>query len=325
MVGLRVACKVAMISGSCEPRLNRRRAMTILSVRHVTTYRYRQPVFFGEHRMMLRPRDSFDQKLLDARLAIAPEPTRLRWMLDVYGNCVTHAEFSGASDRLRFESNIWLDHTPTHGPDFQIEAYAKTYPFAYAPEEMPDLISVIAPQYADPDQTIHRWVRRFLRKGRPTDTGRLLMTLTQAFQESFAYERRPTQGTREPAVTLKLGRGSCRDLALLMIEAVRSLGLAARFVSGYIYVPHGDASKSVGGNSTHAWCQVYLPGAGWVEFDPTNAIVGNRDLIRVAVARDPRQAIPLSGTFWGAAEDCLGMDVDVGVTATDVAGRRTIG
>jgi len=287
--------------------------MTVLSVRHITTYRYRQPVSFGGHRMMLRPRDSFDQKLLESRLAITPEPTELRWMLDVFGNCVAIANFSERADELRFESSIWLDHTPSNSPDFQIEDYAKTYPFAYAPEEMPDLAPVISPHYPDPDQDVHRWVRRFLRKGHATDTGTLLMTLTHAVKECFTYERRSQHGTREPALTLKLGRGSCRDLTLLMIEAVRSLGLAARFVSGYLYVPSRDGPTHVGGGSTHAWAQVYLPGAGWVEFDPTNAIIGNRDLIRVAVARDPSQAIPLAGTFWGKADDCLGMTVEVRV------------
>jgi len=287
--------------------------MTVLSVRHITTYRYRQPVSFGGHRMMLRPRDSFDQKLLESRLAITPEPMELRWMLDVFGNCVAIANFSERADELRFESSIWLDHTPSNSPDFQIEDYAKTYPFAYAPEEMPDLAPVISPHYPDPDQDVHRWVRRFLRKGHATDTGTLLMTLTHAVKECFTYERRSQHGTREPALTLKLGRGSCRDLTLLMIEAVRSLGLAARFVSGYLYVPSRDGPTHVGGGSTHAWAQVYLPGAGWVEFDPTNAIIGNRDLIRVAVARDPSQAIPLSGTFWGKADDCLGMTVEVRV------------
>jgi len=287
--------------------------MTVLSVRHTTTYRYRQPVSFGEHRMMLRPRDSFDQKLLESRLSITPQPTDLRWMLDVFGNCVAIAQFGERADQLRFESSIWLDHTPSNTPDFQIEDYASTYPFAYAPEEMPDLAPVINPHYPDPDQEVHRWVRRFLRKGRPTDTGTLLMTLTHAVKESFTYERRPQQGTREPALTLKLGRGSCRDLTLLMIEAVRSLGFAARFVSGYLYVPSRDGPTHIGGGSTHAWAQVYLPGAGWVEFDPTNAIVGNRDLIRVAVARDPSQAIPLSGTYWGSADDCTGMTVEVRV------------
>jgi transglutaminase-like putative cysteine protease len=290
--------------------------MTLLSVRHVTTYRYRQAVTFGEHRMMFRPRDSYDQKLLEARLHITPEPSRVRWVHDAFGNCVTIAEFAGAeADEITFESNMWLDHSPSNAPDFQIEDQAKTYPFSYGSDEMPDLAPVMVRQYPDPDGTVERWVRRFLRTGQRNDTGMLLMTLTYAFKETFTYERRTEPGTRPPALTLKLGRGSCRDLALLMIDALRSLGFAARFVSGYLYVPKRDreGERYRGRGSTHAWCQVYLPGAGWVEFDPTNAIVGNRDLVRVAVARDPSQAIPLSGSYFGAANDFQEMVVDVKV------------
>jgi transglutaminase-like putative cysteine protease len=289
--------------------------MTILTVRHITTYRYRRPVAFGEHYMMFRPRDSYDQKLISARLDIAPKPKSLRWTHDVFGNCVTIADFDQVADTLRFESNIRLDHSPLNAPDLAIEDHARTYPFAYGPDEMPDLASVIARGYPDPQQDIRRWARRFLRKGQANDTGTLLMTLTCAIKESFVYERRVEQGTWDPVLTLRMGRGSCRDLALLMIEAVRALGFAARFVSGYLYVPSSDASGHRGGGSTHAWCQVYLPGAGWVEFDPTNGIVGNRDLIRVAVARDPRQAIPLYGSFTGAKSDDLGMSVEVRVKA----------
>ena len=296
--------------------------MTLLTVRHITTYRYREPVSFGEHRMMFRPRDSHDQKLLDARLDISPAPASVRWVHDVFGNCVTIVDFgSREAEEIRFESNIWLDHTPSNSPDFQIEDGARAYPFVYDAQETADLAPAIARQYPDPDGEVERWVRRFLRKGRPTDTGMLLMTLTYAFKESFSYERRSEPGTRPPALTLKLGRGSCRDLALLMIEALRALGLAARFVSGYLYVPARDGVRYRGGGSTHAWVQVYLPGAGWVEFDPTNAIVGNRDLIRVAVARDPAQAVPLSGSYFGDTEDFLDMTVEVRVRSAAAAGE----
>jgi transglutaminase-like putative cysteine protease len=296
--------------------------MTLLTVRHVTTYRYREPVSFGEHRMMFRPRDSHDQKLLEARLNISPAPASVRWVHDVFGNCVTIVDFgSREAEEIRFESNIWLDHTPSNSPDFQIEDGARAYPFVYDAQEMADLAPAIARQYPDPDGEVERWVRRFLRKGRPTDTGMLLMTLTYAFKESFSYERRSEPGTRPPALTLKLGRGSCRDLALLMIEALRALGLAARFVSGYLYVPARDGVRYRGGGSTHAWVQVYLPGAGWVEFDPTNAIVGNRDLIRVAVARDPAQAVPLSGSYFGDTDDFLDMTVEVRVRSAAAAGE----
>ena len=158
---------------------------------------------------------------------------------------------------------------------------------------------------------------QFLSPGESTPTGKLLMTMTRAISESFSYLRRVERGTQDPATTLRLRRGTCRDFALLMMEAARSLGLAARFVSGYLYVPSRDGKEYLGGGSTHAWCQVYLPGAGWVEFDPTNGIIGNRDLIRVAVARDPGQAIPLSGSYVGHPDDELGMTVEVNVKSDE--------
>jgi transglutaminase-like putative cysteine protease len=185
------------------------------------------------------------------------------------------------------------------------------------------LMASIARGYPDPNSEIDRWVGKFLRPGRPTPTGKLLMTLTYAIKEGFTYTRRAERGTQEPVATVRIGRGSCRDLALLMMESVRSLGLAARFVSGYLYVPSRDGPEYAGGGSTHAWCQVYLPGAGWVEFDPTNGIIGNRDLIRVAVARDPSQAVPLSGTYLGNSEDELGMKVEVNVECEADAGTST--
>ena len=288
--------------------------MTVLSVRHVTTYRYRKPVRFGEHRMLLRPRDSYDQRLLRSTLTISPRPAELRWIHDVFGNCVTIVAFDDAADMLRIESNITLDHTPFNAPDFRLDPEARSYPFVYSSAEMPDLSRAIERQFLDPNDEVGHWARQFVRSGRPTETGSMLMTMTHAIRDGFVYSRRSGNGTQAPLATLASKRGTCRDFAVLMMEAVRSLGLAARFVSGYIYVPDRDKGGGyLGGGSTHAWVQVYLPGSGWVEFDPTNAIVGSRDLIRVAVARDSRQASPLTGTFYGEAEDDLGMDVEVNV------------
>jgi transglutaminase-like putative cysteine protease len=296
--------------------------MPILTVHHATTYRYRRPVAFGEHRMMFRPRDSYDQRLIHSSLLVDPQPKNIRWIHDVFGNCVAFAEFDRKAARLHFESTISLEHYPSRLPDFQTEEYAKTYPFAYEADEMPDLQPAIERRYPDPNGEVDQWVRRFVRQGRATPTGKLLMTLTCAVRESFTYNRRIESGTQDPVTTLRQRRGTCRDFALLMMEAVRSLGLAARFVSGYLYVPPRAGASHRGGGSTHAWCQVYLPGAGWVEFDPTNGIIGNRDLVRVAVARDPHQAIPLSGTFWGEAADELGMDVSVEVTSDAPVAKR---
>ena len=258
----------------------------------------------------------------------SPEPSGVRWIHDVFGNCVTLVAIDRPARALRFESLIRLEHTPQVGPELEIEAAALSYPFAYADDEAADLAPTVAMQY--PDDTVRRWARRFVKSGRPTETGRLLMTLCFAIHEGFAYARRSERGTQPPAVTLALRRGTCRDFALLMIDGLRSLGLAARFVSGYVYAPDRDDRGVLGGGATHAWAQVYLPGAGWVEFDPTNGIVGNRDLVRVAVARTPEQATPLSGTYEGTAADFTGMTVEVRVTtepacAPEVASAAPIG
>ena len=287
--------------------------MTVLSVNHVTRYDYKTPVRFGDHRMMFRPRDSYDQRMIASDLVITPEPRRLRWMHDVFGNCVAIASFGAPAASLTFDSRIVLDHTPQNTPDFSIEDDARRYPFAYGSDEMPDLVRLIERQYLDPDHVLDHWVRRFVHHGRGTDTAKMLMTLTYAIKESFTYRRRHERGTQDPLTTLATGKGTCRDFAVLMMEAVRSLGLAARFVSGYLHVPSRSHEEHRGGGNTHAWCQVYLPGAGWVEFDPTNGIVGNRDLIRVAVARDPRQALPLHGTYFGDAAAFTSMEVSVDV------------
>jgi transglutaminase-like putative cysteine protease len=296
--------------------------MPILTVRHLTVYRYRQSVSFGAHRMMLRPREGHDQRLISESLQIKPVPSDLRWVHDVFGNSVAVARFSGRARELRFESIVQLEHHPSHALDFQLEEYAETYPFSYSADEIPDLARSIERHYHDPDRIVDSWARGFIRKDRPTRTMDLLEEITETISREFTYIARYDGQIQDPAKTIRLGTGTCRDFALLMLEAARSLGLAARFVSGYLYVPSRDGRTHVGGGSTHAWARVYLPGAGWIEFDPTNGILGNRYLIRVAVARDPRQAIPLSGTWFGFPADDLGMTVEVEVTSSESASSR---
>jgi transglutaminase-like putative cysteine protease len=223
--------------------------------------------------------------------------------------------FARRAKQLRFESTIRLNQSYTDIHDLDIEEYARAYPFVYGAEEMPDLVHFVEPQLIDPDCQVERWTRTFLRKDRPTDTREFLIDLTHGIKRTFKHVRRDEKGIQGPLQTLELGSGSCRDLAILMIEAVRSLGMAARFVSGYLHIPDDDGQGHVGGGNTHAWAQVYLPGPGWVDFDPSSGIVGNRDLIRVAVVRDPRQALPLHGTWTGFPSDYLGMKVEVAVTS----------
>ena len=291
--------------------------MPLLTVRHVTTYRYRHPVAFGEHRMMFRPRDSHDQRLIEHRLAIDPAPATLRWTQDVFGNSVTLARFTSRADTLRFESTLHIDHTECTELSTTIADHARIFPFAYDTDEMPDLLRSIERQMPDPGHVLDRWAQGFLSQQGPTRTVDMLAAMTKAIRHRFTYRARHTPGIQDPRTTMKLETGTCRDFALLMMEAVRALGLAARFVTGYLHVParsHPGESERQGGGNTHAWLQVYLPGGGWVDFDPTNGIVGSRGLVRVAVVRDPAMAIPLSGSWTGAPDDCLGMDVSVHVT-----------
>lgn len=287
----------------------------LLTVTHTTAYRYARPVTFNEHRLMFRPRDSHDLRLLNTGLTISP-PASVRWLHDVFGNSITIATFDAGADRLSFESVIEIDHYGTSDIEFPIEPYARTFPFTYSAEEIPDLGRTVESHYPDPERRVAAWARQFVRGPGPTDTLGLVLDMTQAIQRQFRYVDRPEPGVQTPRQTLGGGSGSCRDLALFMMEAARSLGIAARFVTGYLYDPTlgGSAGGLVGGGTTHAWMQLYLPGAGWVECDPTNGMVGGGNLIRVGVARDPSQAIPLQGSYNGTPEDFLDMTVEVTVT-----------
>src|SRR6201995_2852467 len=282
--------------------------MPLLRIHHKTEYRYASPVAFGEHRIMVRPSDSHDLRLFLAELEISPKPASLRWIHDVFGNSVAVAAFDTRADRLTFTANIVVDHKPAPAFTLTADDPAYFYPFIYDGEEYPDLQHYVTPQSSDPDGKLSAWARNFLEAEAPTPTFKLLSRMTHGIRDALRYRKRYEPGTQHPLDTLQTGSGTCRDYALLMIEALRRLGIPGRFVYGYIHT--GDRSHD-GGGSTHAWVQVYLPSAGWIEFDPTNGIVGTRDLVRVAVARDPRQAIPLHGTYLGSADAFLGIEVDI--------------
>ena len=292
--------------------------MPALTIRHVTTYRYRHAVAFGEHRMMLRPRDSDDQKVIAATLGITPEPSSLRFDRDAFGNHVAIAEFAGRAAELSFESVVRVEHSPSDPADLALAESVRTYPVDYSGDSAPALDDCRRRRHADPGDEVGGWARQFLDEGAPIGTLELLTRLSHGIRQGFVYRRREAKGIQSPAETLKLGHGSCRDFAWLMVEAVRALGLAARFASGYLAIvldgsPHGAEQSPHG--ATHAWAQVYLPGAGWVDFDPTSGSVGKKALVTVAVVSDPDDALPLHGTFIGSASDPLGMEVHVSVTS----------
>ena len=289
--------------------------MPLLTIQHKTEYRYTRPVAFGEHRIMLRPRDGHELRVLAGGLEITPRPKSLRWIHDVFGNSVAIATFDKRAETLSFVSTATVEHNPAEEFALTPDDTAYFYPFVYDREEFPDLAQFITPHYDDPDGVLNAWALAFLDENGPTPTFKILSEMTHGIRKAFTYRKRHERGTQHPLDTLQTRSGTCRDYALFMIEALRRLGIAARFVSGYLFIPGDRAHGYAGGGSTHAWVQVYLPSAGWIEFDPTNGIVGTRDLVRVAVARDPRQATPLHGSYLGSADAFVRMDVSINVVS----------
>jgi transglutaminase-like putative cysteine protease len=293
--------------------------MPDIEITHRTAYRYNKPVGLLPHRLLIRPQDSHDLRLLDATLTVEPAPAATRWSHDVFGNSICRLEWDQATraDRLEITSCLSLTHYPSGPalPKATLDPAAELFPFAYAMEEVPDLARLAERHFPDPSRSVDAWARRFLGGAGETRTLDMLEAMTHAIKAEFTYAAREAEGTQSAAETLTRGSGTCRDFAVLMMEAVRSLGLAARFVTGYLY--DGDASAPQGGGATHAWCAVYLPGAGWVEYDPTNGLVAGTNLIRIGVTRTPEQASPISGGYVGDPSDPAGLEVEVSTRPLD--------
>ncbi|WP_202913515.1 transglutaminase family protein [Acuticoccus sediminis] len=287
-------------------------------ISHRTVYAYDRPVEFGPHDLMLRPRDGHDMRILGSSLAVSP-PADVGWAYDTFGNSVARLTFHEPATELVIASELRLRRYALDDPLPRIGRRAGAYPPRYEPDEAFDLASLIAIDRPSETEAVRAWVDAVLPE-LPEGSAEVLEALSSAVYRSFVYRRREAMGVQSPAETLAAGSGSCRDFAFLFMEAARSLGYAARFVTGYLHDPAGDASDAqtmTGGGATHAWADVFLPGAGWVEFDPTNQIVASRSLVRVATTRKPAQAVPVSGTFRtldGATQ--TSMEVEVAVLRT---------
>ena len=373
--------------------------MITLNIHHRTTYSFRQPVSLLPHRLMLRPRESRDVRLISSTLALTPSAT-VTWAQDVFGNAVAMATFAGMAESLLIDSVTEIQLNAAPWPVFDIAGSAIFYPFRYSDDEWTDLGALAAQQYPDADGRLRNWTQGFVRsnptdtlsllkdicagvgerisyqsremegtqsptqtlergwgscrdfavlfveaarslgfgarivsgylydpgqnsvgssgafvRSNPTDTLSLLKDICAGVGERISYQSREMEGTQSPTQTLERGWGSCRDFAVLFVEAARSLGFGARIVSGYLYDPGQNSVGSSGAGSTHAWAEVFLPGAGWITFDPTNRSVGSFNLVPVAVARDIRQAMPVSGSFVGMTDSFQGMWVEVVVAS----------
>lgn len=311
----------------CRPNLGGKRAcgqripggcsLHRVTVTHATTYSYDTAVVLGPHRMMLRPRETRDLRLVGFRLEVTPA-AQIDWTHDVAGNAVASARFTTPTDVLSVHATATMDLGASAWPVFPVAASAIRYPFRYSDDDWTDLGALAAPEYDAVPGRLADWAQSFVMAA-PTDTLSLLKDISNGVTATVAYQNRETEGTQGPMETLERGWGSCRDFAVLFAEAVRALGFGARIVSGYLYDPQGDLTGSAAAGSTHAWVEVFVPGAGWIAFDPTNRAVGSANLIPVAVARNIRQVSPVSGSFAGSAANLLSMEVAVTVTQTTTA------
>ncbi|GGB62307.1 transglutaminase [Roseibium aquae] len=260
---------------------------------------------------MLRPRETRELRLFSHELSITPTAT-VTWAHDVAGNAIATVVFDGPTDHLMIESRASVELTAPAWPVFAIAASAARFPFVYDIDEWLDLGALTVPQYSDVDGRFSQWVERFV-MARPTDTLSLLKDISNGVFTQISYQSRDDEGTQSPIETLDRGCGSCRDFAVLLAEAARHLRLGARIVSGYLSNPETSLAGSAGSGSTHAWVEIFIPGAGWIAFDPTNRSVGSGNLIPLAVARNIAQVTPVAGTFLGSNVDLLSMEVLVRV------------
>jgi transglutaminase-like putative cysteine protease len=287
--------------------------MQKIQINHRTRYTYTAPVSLGVHRLFVRPREGHDILIASSRLEITPTPASVTWHRDVHGNSVATVTFSEPSDMLSIISEVNVEHYDEAPMDFVIEERAAKFPFIFTPAERIDLLPYLTPSYPEDQAQLEIWTQRFWKPGNTADTYALLDEINRTISKEFSYARREEPGVQRPSRTLSDQSGSCRDFATLMIEACRFLGLPARFVSGYSSTE--DIPAALG--STHAWAEVYLPGAGWKGFDSTGGVIAGPSHIAVAVGRDPESLPPISGSFKAEQPINSSLEVTVEVKRVD--------
>jgi transglutaminase-like putative cysteine protease len=282
--------------------------MKRIRISHRTEYNYHSPVEFGPHRALVRPREGHDVHIASSRLEIEPA-AGVRWYRDVYGNSIAIITFTEPAAKLSLLSEVDVDLYEDTPIDWVIDPDAQSYPFQYDANEQVELVPYRLPSYPHDGPAVQGWLRDIYSPGQPISTSDLLNNLNTRIYESFRYLRREEAGVQLPCETIALGAGSCRDFAVFMMEAARHFGFAARFVTGYIQLDAGQHG------ATHAWTEIYIPGAGWRGFDPTNNKPVGSEHVSVAVAREHDKASPLSGSWQGAPDAFAGMEVSVQVVA----------
>ncbi len=281
--------------------------MPRLRIRHETRYDYARPVRFGPHRLLVRPRDTHAIRIREAFLTLSP-PGDVRWSYDAFGNSVCWFTPQGEASSLTIVSELEIERFPTPLAPLRVTDPKSATPVDYDLTDRVVLAPFIAPA-SDDVAGLMPWLRE--QSGASGEPAlEFLLRLTWVIHSGFAYQARWQEGTQSPQETLQRRAGTCRDFAWLMVEGLRRLGYAARFVTGYLHSPDGGVR---GDGATHAWCEVFLPGLGWMEFDPTNGLAESSSLIPVAISRTPQEAAPITGAIFGEPGDSS-MYVNVEVT-----------
>jgi len=285
--------------------------MPRLRIRHESLYSYSEPVRFGPWRLLMRPLDTHATRLISASLETPP--SELKWAYDAYGNCVCHLQPRDRADFLKVVNNLVVDRFPAPLANVMIDNPCSTAPIVYGLSDRAILEPFITPITEDGSPRYKEWLHAQICA--PDEPAlECLKRINTTIHDDFRYGARDEAGTQGPAQTVELGSGTCRDFAWLMIESVRRLGFAARFATGYLYSPHATVR---GAGATHAWCEVFLPDLGWMEFDPTNALVESASLIRVATTRTWQESDPMNGSIYGDASCDLKVAVDVDLIQDD--------
>jgi transglutaminase-like putative cysteine protease len=270
----------------------------LVSLQHRTGYHYDRPVALGPHEIRLKPAPSCRTPVISYALAVRPVQHTMSWYYDAAGNPVARVLFLEKIRELEIEVELIADLAPVNPFDFLVEPDAERFPFQYPDAARPDLAPFLSP--AENGERLQRWLTGF-QSSKPSGahgTIELLTRINQQLSQNVAYVTRMEHGVQSCEDTLRLGQGSCRDSGWLLVQVLRHLGVAAKFVSGYLIQLAGDKPDAPKTDSAdlHAWCEAYLPGAGWIGFDPTSGLLAAEGHIPLARGSTPTLAAPVTGT-----------------------------
>lgn len=282
----------------------------LLRIRHRTRYQYAVPVRFEPHRLVLRPREGHDLRVERMTLETSPAAT-VSWTRDIFGNSIAHAIFVEEASELVIESDVTVRRFFAPGAPPHLAHSPSPFPLEYDPLEHGIVTGYLGPVYAEESAAIHDWIATLPDPAGFPSAEAFVIRVAEIIHMSVAYRRREEKGVQTPDTTLSLKTGSCRDLATLMMEVLRHLGIAARFASGYLDCPATRAARG----STHAWTEVYFPRLGWRGFDPTTGKACDHRHIVTGTSHHPRGVMPISGRFFGPANASRSLTVEVEFTS----------